>query len=284
MSFPNLNSLRVFTTVARHLTLRRAAEELGVTQGAVSQQIKQLEAQLKVPLFTRHARGLHLTEAGQDLYIPVKQAISTISQAIEKLSSENSAATVAISPSLAAKWLAPRLPQLADTHPEIDLSLLPTRRPDRHSSADLILHLGPEPRATGRTVRRLAPLRPVMVASPTLVPRAPVILRPDWVLGFSLIEDALTPWQSYLDRHAPDLQAEPHRYAQSALALNAAEAGNGIALVPDLLANEAITQKRLIWLHEEAPDDAGGLYLIHKGDTVPNAACQRVIDWIETQL
>lgn len=284
MSFPNFNSLRVFELAARHLSLRRAAEALGVTPGAVSQQIKQLESQLHVQLFARHARGLHLTEAGQDLYIPVKQALSQISQAIENLTTSAAGVSLATTPSIAAKWLAPRLPGLAETHPGLDLSFLTGNRPAHNSAADLVLHLGPEPRVPGQTVRRLAPLRPVMVASPILVPRAPVILRPEWVLGFPLIEDALTPWQPYLDRHAPGQTVTPRRCAQSALAIDAAETGEGIGLVPDLLAADAIAQKRLVWLHEEAPDDAGGIYLIHKGESAPNAACQRLIDWIESQL
>src|SRR5689334_4200104 len=125
---PPLNSLRVFEAAARHESFTRAAEELFVTQGAVSQQVKALEAGLGLKLFNRERQRLIITEAGRDYLTVVRDALDRIAVGTERLLQRQSAGvlTVSTSPDFAAKWLVHRLGHFAEAHPEIDLRVSAT--------------------------------------------------------------------------------------------------------------------------------------------------------------
>ncbi len=109
---PPLNSLKVFEAAARHLSFTRAAEELFVTQAAVSHQIKALEEFLGgLKLFRRRNRSLLLTEEGQSYFLDIKDIFSAISDATDKVLERGSkgALTISLPPSFAIQWLVPRL-------------------------------------------------------------------------------------------------------------------------------------------------------------------------------
>ncbi|RFU11744.1 LysR family transcriptional regulator [Rhodobacteraceae bacterium W635] len=279
MTTLNLNALRVFDAVARHGSLRDAALELCVTEGALSQQIKQLEAALDVRLFDRSHRGLRLTDAGLRLHNPVGVAMGQIQSALEEVNTQSGRISVALPPSLAAKWLMPRLPRFAEAHPGIELQILTTATPET-SGADFALCLGAPPPRTGVTVDRLAPLSPVAVTGPSLIARAPAIARPSFFAGYTLIEDASHPWQAWFAAHAPDMTFDTVKIRESALALDAAEAGDGIALVPDLLARAALQAGRLVRLMDLPKDKTKGLALIRPKQAPRGAAREIVEDWL----
>ena len=125
---PSLNALRMFEVVARHLNFRLAAEELGLTQAAVAQQIRGLEASLEIRLFERLPRGLGLTDAGRAYSASIRSALAMIDEATRLLRPESSQLTVSVTPTFASKWLIPRLGGFAERNPEIDLRLLATDR------------------------------------------------------------------------------------------------------------------------------------------------------------
>jgi DNA-binding transcriptional LysR family regulator len=127
---PPLNALRAFEAAARHLSLTRAADELGVTQAAVSHQVKALEAQLGVALFRRLTRGLRLTDEGQALLPDLRDGFDRLAQAVERVGRRGSAGrlTVSLLTTFALSWLVPRLPQFNARHPEIEVSLIATPR------------------------------------------------------------------------------------------------------------------------------------------------------------
>src|SRR2546423_3762069 len=114
---PSLNALKAFEAAARHESFTRAAEELCVTQGAVSHQVKALEAELAIKLFTRERQRLVITEAGRDYLNVVRDALDRIAIGTERLLQRQSAGvlTVSTSPDFAAKWLVHRLRPLAQT-------------------------------------------------------------------------------------------------------------------------------------------------------------------------
>ncbi|WP_156356139.1 LysR family transcriptional regulator, partial [Pseudomonas sp. GTC 16482] len=114
---PSLNALRVFEVVARHLNFRLAAEELGVTQAAVAQQIRGLEASLNLRLFERLPRGLALTDAGLGYSGSIRNALAMIDEATRLLRPQASHLTVSVTPTFASKWLIPRLGSFAHSHP-----------------------------------------------------------------------------------------------------------------------------------------------------------------------
>jgi LysR family glycine cleavage system transcriptional activator len=107
---PALNALRAFEVAARHLNFRLAAEELGVTQGAVAQHVRALEAQLGLQLFDRNPRSLSLTPAGRGYVGHIRRAFEIISDATARLRPEPRHLTISVTPTFATRWLLPRLP------------------------------------------------------------------------------------------------------------------------------------------------------------------------------
>src|SRR5258708_22487701 len=125
---PPLNALKAFEAAARHESFTRAAEELSVTQGAVSHQVKALEAQLGIKLFNRERQRLVITEPGREYLTVVRDALDRIALGTERLLQRQNAGmlTVSTSPDFAAKWLVHRLGHFAEAHPEIDLRVSAT--------------------------------------------------------------------------------------------------------------------------------------------------------------
>lgn len=122
---PPLNALRVFDAAARHLSFTRAAEELFVTQAAVSHQIKSLEDFLGLKLFRRRNRSLLLTEEGQSYFLDIKEIFSQLTEATRKLQARSAkgALTVSLLPSFAIHWLVPRLSSFNSAYPGIDVRI-----------------------------------------------------------------------------------------------------------------------------------------------------------------
>ena len=120
---PVLNALKAFEAAARCESFTRAAEELCVTQGAVSHQVKALEAELGLKLFNRERQKLIITEAGRAYLVVVRDAFDRIANGTERLLQRQNAGalTVSTSPNFAAKWLVHRLSRFAEAHPNIDL-------------------------------------------------------------------------------------------------------------------------------------------------------------------
>jgi DNA-binding transcriptional LysR family regulator len=101
---PSLNGLRAFEVASRHLNFRIAAEELGVTQGAVAQQVRGLEAEIGMKLFERHPRTLALTDAGRSYVTSIRRAFELISEATGTLRPEPFHLTISVTPTFASKW------------------------------------------------------------------------------------------------------------------------------------------------------------------------------------
>jgi len=125
---PPLNALKAFEAAARHESFTRAAEELFVTQGAVSHQVKALEEELGVKLFNRERQRLVITEAGRQYLTILRDAFDRIALGTERLLQRQSsgALTVSTSPDFAAKWLVNRLGRFAEEYPSIDLRVSAT--------------------------------------------------------------------------------------------------------------------------------------------------------------
>jgi LysR family glycine cleavage system transcriptional activator len=119
----SLDLLKGFEAAARHLSFTHAAQELSLTQSAVSREIKTLEDQLGEPLFTRINRGLRLTDAGQVLYRAVSEALTLIDEATDRLAASRGGEmlTVTTSAPLASMWLVPKLQRFIRLHPEVDI-------------------------------------------------------------------------------------------------------------------------------------------------------------------
>ena len=240
---PPLNALRAFEAAARHLSFTRAADELSVTQAAVSHQVKALEEHLGVRLFRRLSRGLRLTEEGQTYWPQVRDALDAIAQATERLraSDAGGALTVSVAPSVAAMWLVPRLNRFRDRHPEIDVriaasdALVDFGRDD----VDMAVRYG-RGRYPGLHTVRLMTEEVFPVCSPRLLEGPHPLRRPEDLRHHTLLhddpvaaeDDVLADWRMWLLAAGVD-DVDPEggpRFSHSNLLLQAAIDGQGVAL------------------------------------------------------
>lgn len=126
MRFRHFDNLRVFNIVARHGSFASAAEELHLTKGAVSHQIRQLEQELGFALFERLPRGISLTPNGQELLATATAALTHVEQKISALRLEKTRTlTIGVTTYFASRWLSPRLMEFMRTHPDIRLRIQP---------------------------------------------------------------------------------------------------------------------------------------------------------------
>ena len=189
---PSLDALRVFEAAARNLSFTQAADELHVTQAAVSQRIRSLEESLGVPLFRRLNRALLLSDDGQALYQPVRDALDQMMGAVESLRAGDATGvlTVTTMDSFAATWLVPRLKRFRDAHPEIDV---------RISTSDTLLDLTREDMDMGvrygradwpqLDVVRLMTEEVFPVCGPALLERGPPLEKPADLARHTLLHD-----------------------------------------------------------------------------------------------
>lgn len=250
---PPLNGLRVFEVVTRHLNFRLAAEELGVTQGAVAQQVRGLEAELGLKLFERHPRTLALTEAGRSYVASIRRAFELISEATEMLRPEPLHLTISVTPTFAAKWLIPRLPDFTATHSDIDLRIVASDRLSNFQTdaVDLAVRYGQPPFGSGLNAELLFEHVVVAVGSPLLIEK---LGRPEEGLNltrYPLLHDAHNFWPQFLDKAFPHGASAPTkniRFNQTSLAIDAAIAGQGLALTSLFFVVDDLASGRLVRL------------------------------------
>lgn len=265
---PPLNGLRVFEVVSRHLNFRLAAEELGVTQGAVAQQIRGLEADLGQKLFDRGPRSLAPTDAGRSYVANIRRAFELIAEATEALRPEPKHLTISVTPSFASKWLIPRLPAFTAAHPDIDLRILASERMANFQAdaVDLAVRYGRPPFGPGLTATLLFEQVLVAVASPLLVERLGEFNAPGGQVAYPLLHDAHDVWPQFLEKAWPDARpvaAKNMRFNQTTLAIDAAIAGQGAALASLLFVRDDIEAGRLMRLSTTDLQVDSDFYLVH---------------------
>lgn len=274
----NLNGLRMFHHTARLLNFRHAAEMLNVTQGAVAQQVRSLEADLGVQLFYRHARGLSLTPQGQTLAQEIAPALQQIDTALSAVNAVSNTLSLSVTPSFAAKWLGPRLPIFLNLHPEIDLQITADQRISdfEMDGIDLSVRQGMAPKQADIDWCFLGPHNLVAVATKTLLKQYPA----NTLLGdYPLIEDGHRPWATLIKRGSVASNARMLRVNQTSLALDAALRGQGVALVPSCYLES--TSDALEVLDHEIPEvDGSGFYLVWPKNRPSTPAFNTVHSWL----
>ena len=201
---PPLNALRAVEAGARHLSFTKAAEELHVTQAAVSHQVKALEEHLGVRLFRRLTRRLALTEEGRALLPAVGEAFDRIAEAAERIgrsASRSRTLTVSVTPSFGAKWLVHRLGRFWREHPDVDLRVHHSVQLvdfDRDSDVDLAVRWG-RGGWPGLSADLLIPSGRTPVCSPALLDGPHPLRTPDDLRHHTLLhEDDYGPWIEWL--------------------------------------------------------------------------------------
>ena len=248
---PTMVELQAFECAARHASFTRAAEELHLTQGAVSRQIRSLEETLATPLFDRTGRQVVLTEVGRVYLAEVRKGLATIEGAGERvrLYGADSILNLAVLPTFATRWLIPRLPQFLSAHPGLTINLMVRLEPFRFEQDpfDAAIHFG-DPPWTGADLHFLCHESLVAVASPALVMRlgldGPAALERATLLHQTTRPRAWRDWFAHQGMPQAPADRGP-RMEQFAMIAEAAIAGMGTALMPRFLVSEELADQRL---------------------------------------
>ncbi|MBA2350920.1 MAG: transcriptional regulator GcvA [Burkholderiales bacterium] len=303
---PPLNSLRAFEAAARHLSFKKAAEELHVTPAAISHQVKALEDYLGVQLFRRLTRALELTQAAQSLQPKLRAGFDSLAEAVSDLSEKGLAGplTVGVAPAFAVKWLIPRLPGFAAAHPEIDLRISASLHLIdvlRHAAAagneptqgaDLTIRFG-SGRYPGFRADKLCSTLVTPIYSPKLLRNDERLDRPQDLRGHTLLHDDTV----YFDAEQPDWAVwlkeagvagidtarGPH-FSHSALAIEAAADGLGVALTLPKLAAAELGSGRLIAPFKLSLPSKFTYYLVREEAESERPRIAAFCDWLLEEL
>lgn len=283
---PSLRSLYVFEAAARHLNLVRAGEELALTQGALSRQIKSLEQFLGVPLFQRHPRGLRLTEAGDTLWLHSQRAFNELHDGILHISSSRTrhSLLVAVARSYSTRVLSHRIGAFIEIYPWIELTLDGHRHLADLSKgeADVAIRVGKGdwPNIECERIREDS-LLPVV--APKLVEAH----------GSTRIEDLVdkvphlhftegeywAQWSAHAGIELPKRRRNI-RFTESVMMLEAAEHGQGIAIARRSLIEDALAEGRLIAASDIEYDDGIAYYLCFVKERANREAVKAFRNWL----
>jgi LysR family glycine cleavage system transcriptional activator len=294
LNLPPLTALRAFEAAARHLNFKSAASELGVTPTAISHQIRLLEEHCRQPLFRRRPRPLALTAAGERLFPIVRDGLAKFATAFSSVRGDKSGALrVTATNAFASRWLVPRLPSWRKAHPGIALEVIGTDAVLDLSAgeADLAIRYAraPPPNLIAQQLFRdrfFAVCAPVLLSDGRL-PRTPVDLA-----KYPLIECFWSPsdseaptWSRWQARartalrkgfeigSSPDLS-----FREESHGIEAAIAGQGIALCSDILVGSELRAGKLIKLFDIAVPGFG-FYIVHRSGHPRRRAISSFVSW-----
>lgn len=282
-----LNALRVFVSVAEHLSFTEAARELEVTPAAVSAQIKTLEDSLETPLFYRHSRSVRLTPLGAQLLPGAQRGFDELGRAIEQLRNHRSSGLLNISllNSFLQKWLLPRMTDFYQQHPEIDLrfnasrSLVDFTQTDFHAAVRYGHGQWPDLRAEHVMDDWVFP-----VASPTLAAQHGPVNTVGELRKYQLLNSAHEPWSDWLRRLGGDttrLEQGP-MLEDSIAVLNAAERGEGLALARWSLVADDLAVGRLVRVGTQSVRQRAAYYLVAPPEHFALPKVQRFHTWLSS--
>jgi LysR family glycine cleavage system transcriptional activator len=272
---PPLNALRAFEAAARHLSFTRAANELHVTQAAVSHQIRALEERFGQKLFRRVGRNLFLTDVAQGYLAEIRSAFDRIDEATRRLEARDRAGVLnaSVLPSFAAMWLLPRLGRFRAAHPEIDVRLsADSETVDfARSDFDVGIRTG-RGRWAGLRADLILTERLTVVASPELALSVPLREPRDLAKVTLLHDEPRERWALWFRRVGiTDIDAwRGPGFSHSNMVIQAALAGQGVAVVGETLTADEIKAGRLVRLFDETIPTDYSYYLV-----CPEAAAER---------
>ena len=272
---PPLAALVVFESAARLGSFTRAADELNVTQGAVSRQVRALEEHLGKPLFRRAHRAVTLTPTGRHYAQTVRAALGQIADATRAVRSPqvSSPVTLGTTTAMASLWLIPRLARFRDRQPDVDIRVLATDRPADFDAEDVDLALYYARDADGRGARRVLEEESFPVCSPAYLARCGVLATPADLLRHTLLvlEGDLPGWVNWPEwlRRLGVKEAAPRRTVRLnsyPLVVQAALAGQGIALGWRHLLDDHLASGALVRPVEATLGGPGAFWLFDYGN------------------
>lgn len=306
---PSLNAMRTFEAAARLLSFTEAANELCVTQAAVSRQVRLLEEELDVKLFRRMTRAIELTEEGTLLYLPVHDALDQMERAAARIWSRSGGGllTISVLPTFSVKWLMPRLLHFSELHPAIEVHLVNSINPadfDREE-IDLAIRVGTvetnpdehnQPRIDLAMVKSWDGLQAEMLMTDELVavisPAYPGFNRPydhpSQIEGVPLLQMATrqNAWPDYfkaLGWSIPDPR-KGQSFGHFFMALQAAIEGKGIALLPSVLLEDDLRDGRVVPAISNIVRSVGGYHLIGRKSQWDRQKVSIFRSWLKNEV
>jgi LysR family glycine cleavage system transcriptional activator len=287
---PPLSAVRVFEAAARHGNYTRAAEELGMTQAAVSYQMKLLEERLGAPLFARSGRGIALTEHGRRIAPQITSAFDTMGEAFGAVRAENEAVLTITAPrTMATNWLAGRLGEFQLSHPDLAVRLhVGDEMLDLAAGeADVGIRGAPAP-SPGLAAHFLMRMPVTPLVSPALLAQHPPIEKPADVLKLPRLSPTDDWWELWLESAMADsVEAAAHpgiRFDSQILDGNAAIAGHGAAILSPPMWQTAIDAGQLVAPCPHFVDYRNGFWLVYPESKRGLAKIRALRDWLLAEV
>lgn len=288
---PSLNGLRAFEAAARHQSFTRAADELAVTQTAISHQIKRLEGQLGLALFRRDGRGLRLTAEGAAYLPAVTAAFDDLRRATAKLRRgyDDNRLTVSTTGSFAIKWLIPKLPRFQAKHPDLEVRVSSSSRLVEFEidDVDCAIRFGlgdwPDVSATWLLTDNYFP-----VCSPKLLQGPVPLKRPADLAQHTLLHVTPAPddWQQWLTAAGePTLKAAQNlEFDAIVMAYAAAIDGFGVALGRTTMVQPDLDAGRLVRPFDLDMRTEAGYYFVTPKGWEKRSNIKRFRDWLMAEV
>lgn len=284
---PNVGNLLAFEATARHGSVSRAAEELNLTQSAVSRQIQHLEDSLGVSLFRRSRQRVVLTDVGRMYAANVRSTLAELSDATHQaiaLSGTRGVLNLAVLPTFGTRWLIPRMPEFFAQHPDVTVNFGVRLVPFDFATEpfDAAIHFG-QPHWPGAVCEHLMSEEAVPVCSPAYREREN-IRSPQDLTRVTLLQQSTRPtaWAEWFAVANVDLgnPLRGPRFEQFAMVAQAAAAGLGAALIPHFLIADELASGRLEILFPQKLLSSGSYYLVYPEPKAEAALVRSFRDWI----
>ena len=286
-----VNSLRVFEAAARLGNFSRAAMELNITTGAVSQQIKKIEARCGVELFERVGREVQLTERGRRLWIGVADGLKALDAAADEAMQDPASAYISISTlgSVAALWLVPRLDRWREHRPDIDIRISTSGElmDLGREQIDLAIRIGGGD-YPGLESKHLLRDRIVPVCSPKLLADGPALSRPQDMANHTLVQFApaygnvRTDWKGWLEANRVEgVDTDRGLFFNELIpAIYAAISGQGVLLAPSSHVEESLKNGLLVALFGDEGYRPADWFVVTPGSRPVRPHVAEFIDWL----
>jgi len=282
---PPLPALHTFWVTAQCCNFTRAAEQLHITQGAVSRQIAGLESHLGYALFQRQARGLSLTEEGREWSLRAQQVFGLIGDAVEQIGTRRETLQLKAS-TCVMRWLLPRLMQWQQERPDVPVELTTTVAYTvdfRREQFDAAVIYAPIAEQSAQA-RHLFDERLTPVCAPALLGglHTPADLQQQVLLHPTRDERDWALWLKAANTRLSNL-AQGHHFETLDLAMTVASQGSGVAIGDSALIGEDLKAGRLATPFELRVSTGMGYYLVYPPGTEPSAGLEQLMDWLVTQ-
>jgi LysR family glycine cleavage system transcriptional activator len=289
-NLPPFAAIRAFEAAARHGSFTLAADELNVTQSAISHQVKRLEEFLDTPLFVRAPQGLDLTPAGQDYLEELIGILDRLDASTRRVCHPNQPELVRIraTPAFTTRWLLPRMHRFQSKHPDLDYEIANGLPPTDFSQGDVdvFIHWGTDPVA-GAQVEPFFKSARAPVASVEFLRNAPEIKRPADLVAVTLLHDkVLDGWSQWFESCGvvPPATLRGPRFAHCELALQAAESGQGVALPYTALIQTELESGRLVRLFDQETPPVIIYSLAYQESDADEPKIKGFRDWIFEEI